>query len=271
MSLKMSGVLSSFLTHWFMISVPIFKYPHKGAQVHAGWWRLHPWSSFFVFLNCLMLTFRGKWRALPQQVVFVFHCLARPGGVRCVFMSGVEEHCLNLHSHSCFHVSLRWLQQEFEWNLTTSISHILTDRWPSNISCLLLSDVFFFRQNDSTLWTLPVLAYYSVKKPSLSCVVQLTADWSSGVWEVLGLLKNPCCGTKYSSASTASSMSTSLIRVRNSLLSVGLGRCMRSSPWIWSEVYGFALSVGRSVRLKNKQANKIPVWPDSEEDLEPSL
>ena len=59
---------------------------------------------------------------------------------------------------------------------------------------------------------------------------QLTVECSSGVWEVLGLLKKPWCGTRYSSASTASSMSSPLIRLRYNLASEGLGRCMRSSP-----------------------------------------
>lgn len=62
-------------------------------------------------------------------------------------------------------------------------------------------------------------------------MVELTMEWSSGVWEVFGLLKKPCCGTRYSSASTAFSMSSPLIRLRYNLLSVGLGRCMQSSPW----------------------------------------
>lgn len=83
----------------------------------------------------------------------------------------------------------------------------------------------------------------------------LTVHWSRGVWEVLGLLKNPCWGTKYSSASTASSMSSSLIRVRNSFLSVGLGRCMRSSPWNIESGSCFPFPEARSVRT-NKQNKK---------------
>lgn len=88
----------------------------------------------------------------------------------------------------------------------------------------------------------------SCVKTNTHCIVlasmkHLTVEWSSGVWEVLGLLKKPCCGTRYSSASTASSMSSPLMSVRNTLLSVGLGRCMRSSPWNISQPHICVLSV----------------------------